>query len=70
MEELLDPGLIQNWLSRAWDWILTNVLIMGTLLELGAILQGHRITRAADEDIRHHLHGLDRSRSGFRQHPR
>ncbi len=38
MEELLDPGLMQQWLSRAWDWILANVLIMETLLELGAIL--------------------------------
>ncbi|MGB5621001.1 MAG: mechanosensitive ion channel domain-containing protein [Gammaproteobacteria bacterium] len=38
MKELLDPGLIQQWLSQAQDWILTNVLIESTLLELGAIL--------------------------------
>lgn len=38
MKELLDPGLARQWLSQARDWILTNVLTMETLLELGAIL--------------------------------
>jgi small-conductance mechanosensitive channel len=38
MEGLLDPSLIQGWFNQARDWIVANVLVMGTLLELGVIV--------------------------------
>jgi len=38
MEELLKPETISEYLSQARDWALENVLVMGTLLELGVVL--------------------------------
>lgn len=65
MEDLLDPGLMQQWLNQARDWIVTHVLVMGTLIELGAILVAGTLAWLLARPLGQRLSGLEERHADF-----
>lgn len=65
MEELLDPGLIQRWLSQAREWIVDNVLVMGTLVEFSAIVIAATIAWLLARPLGKKLTGLEQRHAAY-----